>query len=89
MCKFVDRSKPKCGKAPNFDPSHHGGYLTMTPDAWYGATPEPNQAITSDQEIPWLSGCVVVGFVATAAINQVVAMVTLVATEPTLVATEA
>ena len=55
---------------------------------WYGATPEPNQAITSDQEIPWLSGRLVVGFVATAAIGQVVAMVAVVATEPTLVATE-
>ena len=54
----------------------------------YGATLEPNQAITSDQKIPWLFGCVVVGFVATAAVGQVVAMVALVATEPTLVATE-
>jgi hypothetical protein len=35
-----------------------------------------------------LSGCVVVGFVATAAVGQVAAMVALVATEPTLVATE-
>ena len=55
---------------------------------WYGATPEPNQAITSDQEIPWLSGRLVVGFVATAAVGEVVAMVALVATEPILVATE-
>ena len=54
----------------------------------YGATSEPNDAITSDQEIPWLSGRLVVGFVATAAISQVVAMVALVATKPTLVATE-
>ena len=52
----------------------------------YGATSEPNEAITSDQEIPWLSGRLVVGFVATAAISQVVAIVALVATEPTLVA---
>jgi hypothetical protein len=36
---------------------------------WYGATPKPDQAITSDQEIPWSSGCVVVGFVATAAVG--------------------
>ena len=35
-----------------------------------------------------MSGRLVVGFVATAAISQVVAMVALVATEPTLVATE-
>jgi hypothetical protein len=56
---------------------------------WYGATSKPDQAITSDQEIPWLSGCVVVGFVATVAvIGQVAAMVALVATKPTLVATE-
>ena len=54
----------------------------------YGATSEPNQTITSDQKIPWLFGCVVVGFVATAAVGQVVAMVALVATEPTSVATE-
>jgi hypothetical protein len=54
----------------------------------YGAASKPNQAITSDQKIPWLFGCVVVGFVATAAVGQVVAMVALVATEPTLVATD-
>ena len=35
-----------------------------------------------------MSGRLVVGFVAMAAISQVVAMVALVATEPTLVATE-
>ena len=54
----------------------------------YGATSQPNQAITNDQEIPWLSGRLVVGFVATAAIGEAVAMVALVATEPTLVATD-
>ena len=35
-----------------------------------------------------MSGCVVVGFVASAAVGQVAAMVALVATEPTSVATE-
>ena len=35
-----------------------------------------------------MSGCVVVGFVATAAVGQVAAMVALVVTESTLVATE-
>jgi hypothetical protein len=54
----------------------------------YGATSGPNEAIISEHEIPWLSGRLVVGFVATTAISQVVAMVALVATEPTLVATE-
>jgi hypothetical protein len=54
----------------------------------YGATSKPDKAITSDQEIPWLSDCVVVGFVATVAVGQVAAMVALVATEPTSVATE-
>jgi hypothetical protein len=54
----------------------------------YGVTSKPNQAITSDQEIPWFSGRPVVGFVATTAVGRVVAMVALVATEPTLVATE-
>ena len=43
-----------------------------------GATPEPNQVITSDQEILWLYGRMVVGLGATAAARHVVVMVALV-----------